>query len=276
MTPAARERAGTQNPGFHAAAPLRRAGAFSALLFAATLPLAARAADNPQDILKKMQAVYHDAHTYEGAITMKVTGKEQDGKVTMVTNVEQLKYKGPNLFAMQRTISASGPLAARFSNMKAALISDGKTVYNYNPSTKEYMKAPAPAKVPLEKLMERMMPPSDLTKATLLPPTTVQGRPAYVINIPIATTPGGKEPKAFQYTIDRQNYLALKIVMVGGTSGLEIDLDGQTVGSSIPASAFVFTPPAGAVEKKPPTPAAGQVPAPSGGGAAPAGGTPKR
>jgi outer membrane lipoprotein-sorting protein len=265
MTPVAPERAGTKNLGSPSASPLRRAGAASALLLAGTLPLAARAADNPQDILKKMQTVYHDAHTYEGAITMKVAGKGQDGNVTTVTNVEQLKYRGPNLFSMQRSVSATGPLAPRFTNMKATLISDGKTVYNYDLSKKEYMKAAAPAKVSLERLLERMMPPSDLSKATLLPPTTVQGRPAYVINIPIAVTAGGKEPKAFQYTIDKQNYYALKIVMVGGTSGLEIDLDGQTVGGNIPASAFVFMPPAGAVEKKAPMPAAAPVPAPQGG-----------
>jgi outer membrane lipoprotein-sorting protein len=277
IAPVARKRAGTQNLGFPSASLLRRAGAVAALLHAAMLPLAARAADNPQDILKKMQAVYRDAQTYEGTITSKISGKEQNGQITTVINVEQLKYKGPNLFAAQRTVSATGPLAARFSNMKKLLISDGKRLYNYDPASKEYMKSSVPARVSLEKLMERMMPPSDLSKATLLPPTTVQGRAAYVINIPIAVTPGGKEPKSFQYTIDRQNYLVQKIVMVGGTSGLEIDFDGQAVGGSIPASAFVFTPPAGAVEKKLPAPAAGgPAPAPSGSGSAPAGGPQKR
>src|SRR5262249_12505459 len=114
MLPAAPNRAGRPlTPRF----ALTRRGSllFFALAASATMALPARA-QSAKDVLKKVEDIYAKASSYQGSLTIKSSGKDRTGKPYSVTQMQQIKYKGPNLVRMQVTATGTGSAKTAASN----------------------------------------------------------------------------------------------------------------------------------------------------------------
>ncbi len=248
----------------------------SALVLAGT-PHAAHA-QNPQEILKKLVAVYKGATTFQGTVTTQISGVQQ-GKAVSVTQSQSIKYKTPNKMRMEVTQSASGQLAAQMQKAgKQVAVSDGKTAILYSSGPNQYMKIPSRPQQSLVELMRLQLPPT-VPGATLEHDATVNGRAAFVIKITPRLSPDiakltpeqrkqaeaqFKQTKPTLLMIDKQNYHLLKIERVVGTTK-SVTTYTHTLNGAIPDSAFVFAIPAGAKEMKaPPQQPMGGAPMPPG------------
>jgi len=233
------------------------------------------AAENAGDILKKMAENYTKAKSYQASITTTQSGKTPQGKAFTVTQTEHILYQSPNLFHKSVKATGSGPaMTSQFTEQLATrqgeIYSDGKSATMYVPAKKMYQKQPVPPNVLIAQLVDllRLVPGSTRPGLALLPtPATVKGRRAYVIELKPVPPPNMKPEdkkkydeglKAFKqyprFMIDKQNYNLLEYSMVTSTGTALVDLTSQVFGAPLPASAFTFTPPAGAKEFKAPPP----------------------
>jgi len=242
-------------------------------------------ADQASDILKKMEGVYSGAKTFVGSVTVKQSGKTKEGKPASVTRTQQISYKSPNLIRVQMTMSATGA-AAKAGNQNAMIVSDGKTLYRYSSTQKQYSKSPAPPAIPLNQLFGIALPSGSTPGASLLSPTNVMGHQAYVVQIKqqVPQPPPSmsaadkakydayvKQMKPVQVVIDKKDYHLLQIRQSMGTNTAVVEFGPHTVNGAVADSAFKFSPPAGSKEITMPQP-------PPGGGAMPGnpGGVPRR
>lgn len=250
--PAARVRAGRNFSLYHASPVLSALP----LLF---LPVASHAADTQaQTILKKMLALYQNAKTYHGTITVEQAGAGKDGKSFSVTQVQEISYKSPNLIRVAVKWTGTGA-AAGVSARSGVTTVDGKAAYQYIPSQKMYAKGPAQATLP------KPFPASlklDLSTAKMLPGSSADGHPAYLIQaqgeLP-ATVPPDKIAQAkaaltFDFAIDKNTYYLLRFTP---PKQKPVVLSNQTVNGPIAASVFTFTPPPGTKLYTPPPAGAG-------------------
>lgn len=264
------------------AAALRRGSllltAFSALAVAA-LPAGAQSA---ADILKKSEALYTKAASYQGSLVIKTSGKDQNGKPATLTQTQVIKYVGPNKVRVQVSAIGTGSAKAQAANLSSTTVSDGKTFTIYNSSLKQYVKQPAPPALSVRQLLARVLPASTSQGLKLVAPSQVAGRPVFVLELKPAPPPNltaqqkaeYAKMKPLQLMIDKQNYQLLKIRQTAANGSVDISLNGQTFKPNLPGSTFAFTPPAGAKEFVPPAnppggPGAPGGPPPSGNGGAP-------
>lgn len=238
------------------------------------MPFAARAADTEaQSVLKKMLALYQNARTYHGTITMQQAGAAKDGKQYSLIQIQEISFKRPNLVRVQIKLSGTGA-AANVSGQSRLTTSDGKMQYQYIPSQRMYAKGPAQATLP---------PPFpatlklDMTTAKMLSGTSLDGHSVFMVqaqgalppNVPADKLAQAKAALTFDFAIDKSNYYLLRF-----TPGKQkpIVLSNQSVNGSIADSVFTFVPPAGSKLYTPPP--AGSMPpggslAPGGSGAPP-------
>ncbi|HZP80796.1 MAG TPA: DUF2092 domain-containing protein [Chthonomonadaceae bacterium] len=250
-------------------APRNRFRPASGVLMLSTLALAlarphtARAAEDAQSILKKMAGAYSAAKTYQGRITIKQAGKTPNGKAVTMTSKQQIKYKQPNRFFVNVSMNLTGVPNAPARNMDRIMVSDGTTVTVYMAANKQYMKQKGVPPLDLSKLLQGLTG-VNAPGATLLPPTTVQGHSAYVVQVKpdLSHLPPNLPPaertkllasiKPDKFFIDRQNYHLLRMTRSIGGSSMDVELESQVFNAAIPDTAFRFTPPAGAKEFVPP------------------------
>ncbi len=253
--------------------------AFAVSALAATLPVTARAADSAaQDVVKKMEAVYAGAKSFDGVVTINQVGTPLAGKPSSNTIVQKIKFRAPNMFQVQMSATATGANAAKAASFGRTISSDGKTLYDYSPSLKQYRKSPAPPTVSLMQLFRQLMPNPNAPGLTLTPASatghavyTVQIKPMAPATFPPTITAEQKAryleqikaAKPVQYTIDKQNYHLLKIYQPGTRSNITFDFSQQNVNAAVAPTAFAFTPPAGSKEFTPP-PGMGAPGAPGG------------
>jgi len=277
--PGASQEAGMQTMALRSASIVRRALLVAAALLCAG-GSAAVAADQTQDVMRKMGDVYRNAKSFSGSVTIRQNLKGPDGKPASVKTDQQVKYKSPNLFAVVIKINVKQG-TGKNQSVAQTLISDGKTLYNWLPARKQYMKHPSPPSVPFPLLLQNIKlaiipdPTHPVEGARMVSPTTLQGHSAYVVEIvtPANKLPAGMPPaqKAMALVpvhlmIDKQNYHLLRVSKSGGGMSLQIDFGPQTVNGAIPQSAFTFHPPAGAKEAVQPTaPTPGMMPPGAGG-----------
>ncbi len=234
--------------------PRRRLGAVVALGFVglslwALCPGRARA-ETGDEIYQKMQAVYAGAKTFQGVLIRKKTLPGPDGKSTTQTTTLELKFKAPDKWVMKNTVAGPGVPGGTVIEV---MVSDGKTVIVSAAASKSYQKLPLKP-IALSQFVSVLNPKDGVS---LLPGTTVDGRPAYVLspNLPKDLTPeqkaGVKGVKA-ALTIDKQNYHFIQMTVSGPKGSQEHVLSAQTLDGPLPDSLFVPTPPAGFKEEKPP------------------------
>lgn len=217
-------------------------------------------AQDVQTILDKVTAAYKNVKTYQAQTsisqTMKIGSQQRKESTTIST-----KYKAPNKVA---TI-IQGPQSLQ-------VYSDGKTMYIYSPTDKEYIKMPAPASLAQAGGMGAVSgsDPSQMgaqlqamfgKNAKKLPDKSVGGKPAFVIQ----SSQSGKSPEgkaSFQITvtafIDKATYMLRQLVLHSTESQGEqkrmqtitISFASQQINPSLPDSVFAFKPPAGAKERQ--------------------------
>ncbi|MGQ9488680.1 MAG: LolA family protein [Armatimonadota bacterium] len=231
-------------------------------------------AQDVQTILNKVTAAYKNAKSYQAQVSISQTMKMGSQQRKLSTTIST-KYKAPNKVA---TI-IQGPQSLQ-------VYSDGKTMYVYSPTEKEYMKMPAPASLAQLGGMGAIGggAPSDLgaqlqtifgANAKKLPDRNVGGKPAFVIQ----TSQSGKSPDgkaSFRMTtatvlIDKATYILRQLVLNSTQSQGEqkmeqtvtISFTSQQINPNLPDSVFTFKPPAGAKERQMQgTPPGGTGPAP--------------
>ncbi len=222
----------------------------------------------PGEIIKKMQALYTNASSYQAIIKQTQSGKSPRGNYAY-TSTSTLKYRRPNQLLVKVTVTASGALAAA-NGSSSLIVSDGKTMYRYEAKSKMYAKVPAQPKIPpLVGTVGVALAPFDLASAKVTSSATVGGRSAYVIQASIAqpsAAPPGSAPQkiVIVLTIDKGNFNLLRVGPVTQPSALE--LSDQVFNAPLSASTFAFTPPPGSKLAPPPSaPMPGGRPAPGGG-----------
>lgn len=234
---------------------------FACVLAGALLLASARGhAQDVPTILNKVVAVYKNAKSYQAQASisqsMKMGSQQRKQSTTIST-----KYKAPNKVA---TI-IQGPQSLQ-------VYSDGKTMYVYSPTEKEYMKMPAPTSLAQPGGMGAVSggDPSQMgaqlqaifgKNAKKLPDKSVGGKPAFVIQ----SSQSGKSPDgkaSFQMTvtafIDKATYMLRQLVLNSTQSQGEqkmvqtitISFASQQINPSLPDSVFAFKPPAGAKERQ--------------------------
>jgi outer membrane lipoprotein-sorting protein len=229
-------------------------------------------AQNPQDILKKMVAVYQAAKSFQGTVTTQITGKDPKGKPVNVTQTQSIRFKSPNKLRIESSATATGELAAQIKKAgKQTAVSDGKTAIVYSGGANQYIKVPAQPQQSLVGLMRLQLPPT-VPGASMDAATTIAGRPAYVVKIKPQLPPNisklpaeqrkmveqqFKQAKPVRIMIDKQNFHLLRTVQSAGAITSTTNYGIHTVNGAIADSAFAFTIPAGAKEVKPPTPQGG-------------------
>jgi outer membrane lipoprotein-sorting protein len=259
------------------ASALVKAGLLTAL---AGMSATSAQAQDAKTILKRMEDLYKNAKTFQGTVTVRQQGKDQQGKAVSTTSTQQVRYLGPNKFVMDMKVTATGSIAAAAAKESRTVTCDGKNVYEYRPAIKQYAKRPIRSSVTLMELFGALMPNPDMPGISLGAPITERGRAAYLVLIKLAPPPNLppeqkkqaeallKTMKPVQVVIDKQNFQLLRLTSGNAQGSREVVMEGQQFGGAIPASVFNFTPPPGSKEfvPPPPVPNPGGTPQPGGPG----------
>lgn len=227
-------------------------------------------AQNVQEILDKVEQAYANAKSFQMQATVEISrqqGQQTQRQTVTVSN----RFKAPN----KMVLIAKG-------DEDTQIYSDGKTLYIYSPKRKEYIKQAAPVSLDQGLGMPGAGSPKQLStqlkmmfsaNAKLLKESQVAGRPVLVLQAaqsgPMPGQQPGQQQGSFSQTvtasIDKANYTLRRLVMTvtasqGGqkfTQNITMNIQSQQINPSIPDSAFVFKPPAGAQEKTMPMPPGG-------------------
>jgi outer membrane lipoprotein-sorting protein len=245
---------------------LTQAGLTTLPLLAVVAVTVSARADSAGAILKKMVDTYSGANAYTATIITHQKGKTKDGKEFSLTKSQSIKYKSPNLVNVVVTFTGEGAAAGKVAQGDQTVVADGKTLTAYSPSRKQYVKKPDLPKLTVLDLLDilKKIPTRDAPNVKLLSSDTVAGRSVNVIQIspmmPPNLTPEQqakwKEAAAhanpLRLFVDKQNSLLLRIAESANGGSVDVMFENQLFNSSIPASSFTYTPPAGAKEITPP------------------------
>lgn len=213
-------------------------------------------AQDAKTTMDKMIAVYKGAKSYAATKTTIRTADVQ-GKKSVITMSQQVKYQAPNKFSVTETASATGALAAQVGNGSMVTVSDGSMFWRYSSRQKQYMKQPIPAQSKgISVLQLLQLPGATPPEVKLVAPSTVSGRPALVVELMVPARPAApgqpaSPPSPVHFFIDKQNFHLLKITQTSGTMSAEVMFNPQNFNPAIPAATFHFSPPAGAKEVTP-------------------------
>ncbi len=245
-----------------------------ALCLLPAFPAGAGGQSSPDALVAKMENLYIGAKSFQGKITTRRIGKTPKGKAFAMTETREVRFRAPNQIYDAQHYVGTGE-AARMSNQSVLYVGDGKSLYVYKPSLKQYVKRPSSPTVTMTQIMMRyLVNPSRFT-FSMGPTAKVNGRDAYVVigkpkipeqmpsNVKKEEWPrileDIKHQRPTQVFIDKRNYQLLRIS--GGSNRVsdEIIFGSQTINGAISDRAFAFYAPAGA---KLITPPAGGAPAP--------------
>ncbi len=253
----------------------------------------ASAADTAPDVFRKMADVYNKAKSFQATVVSQQSGKAPDGKSGSLTQTEHIEFLSPNRFHITIKLSGTGSMttkqaAQQLANQQREIFCNGKTLFEYAPNQKMFVKRPAPPSVQIAGLVKllQMVPPANTPGLVLLPTGgTAQGRSTFVIESkppPQANMKPEdrakydaaiKQVKQFpRFMIDKRNYTLLQYTVLGNDKSLHIDVLDQVLGGSLSPNNFAFTPPASAKEYHPPTQGAPGLPGGPGGAPTPPGG----
>ncbi|MCW3098900.1 MAG: Outer rane lipoproteinsorting protein [Chthonomonadaceae bacterium] len=212
----------------------------------------------PGDIVRNMQSLYKNAKTYHGTIKQDLRGNTQQGQAFTLSQTQVVTFSRPNRIHIHIDVTGTGAAAAMNGTSKT-VVSDGKTMYQYDPKKQIYARQAAPATVtPLIGAAQAALFGLDLTKARSVSNVTVGGRSAVVIEVvpDITKVPEArraeflKKVKPIDLTIDATTYALLRI---GAPSKPPVvELSNQVFNGSVSGSEFTFTPPPGAKLYTPP------------------------
>jgi outer membrane lipoprotein-sorting protein len=179
------------------------------------------------------------------------------------------------------TYTGEGAAAGKVAQGDQTVVADGKSLFAYSPSRKQYVKKPDLPKLTVLDLLDilKKIPTKDAPNVKLLSSDTVGGRSVSVVQISPMMPPSltveqqtkWKEAAAhanpLRLFVDKENASLLRIAETANGGSVDVMLQNQLFNSSIPASSFTYTPPQGAKEiTAPVAPSLGGVP-----GAAPGG-----
>jgi outer membrane lipoprotein-sorting protein len=234
------------------------AATVGAVLVALTCSSSPALGQKPGDIVRNMQSLYKNARTYQGTIKQNVSGNTPQGQAFTFSQTQLVTFNQPNKIHIQINIIGTGAVASMNGTSKT-IISDGKTMYQYDPKKQLYSKQAAPPiTTPLVGAAQAALFALDLTKAKLVSSVTVGHRNAVVIEVvpDISKVPEAqraeflKKVKPVDLTIDATTFYLLRI---GPPSKPPIvELSNQVINGSVSGSAFTFTPPPGSKLYTPP------------------------
>ena len=219
-------------------------------------------ADTPGAILKKMVDTYSGATAYAATIITHSKGKTKDGKQFSLTKSQSIKFKSPNFINVVVTFAGEGAAAGKVAQGDQTVVADGKTLTAYSPTRKQYIKKPDLPRLTVIDLLDilKKIPTRDAPNVKLLSAETVGGRPVNVVQVapmmPPNLTPEQQKKwkdttatmNPWRFYIDKENSSLLRIAETANGGSVDVILQNQLFNSSIPASTFSYTPPAGAKE----------------------------
>ena len=222
----------------------------------------------PGDVVKNMQTLYKSAHTYQGTIKQNQSGSTPQGQAFTLSQTQAVTFTQPNKIRIQVSVAASG-IAAAMNGATKTVISDGTTIYQYDPKKQVYSRQPVSATMtPLIGAARAALIDFDLAGAKMLSKTSVGGHTAAVIEVSPDTsklTPEQRKTalsqmKPIDLTIDTVSFALLRIGSPHKPAVVE--LSNQVFNAPINGVQFAFTPPPGAKLYTPPT---GPTPGAAGG-----------
>jgi outer membrane lipoprotein-sorting protein len=232
-----------------------RTGAIAASL--ALYAAHAAIAQDAKEIVKKTNAVYSAAKTYQATFQMDMSMGTM-GSVSQLIDIKMIPNQKASMTSKPNG-KATGQFAMQAGQISTQMVDDGKFSYTYMPMMNQYLKRPHVAGTNNNGL-SMMLPQLGNTKndkATykLLPASTINGKSAYAIEIGSANgTPFGG---AIVVYIDKANYHLLQMNMnmsgsatQGQAMKMNMAVKNEKFNAPIPAGVFTFTPPKGATEMK--------------------------
>ncbi len=219
-------------------------------------------AEDPTSLIQKTVAQYSQAKAYQAVLKITQTGKDQAGKPGEVVSNQRVIFKAPNFFYFETKASGKGA-ASDAAKGNSIMVSDGKTLYQYLPAMKQYVKQAAPPTFSMLQIVSKLLPSTDNFVPDGTTMGNVGGQPATVIkmkaimpnNIPANITSDQKKrleqlvktSKPVILSLSKTNHiLRIERLLDGGK--LDIVFTGETFAPNIAMSIFKFTPPAGAKE----------------------------
>jgi outer membrane lipoprotein-sorting protein len=213
-------------------------------------------------MLKKMVDTYSGASAYTATIITHQKGKTKDGKQFSLTKSQIIKFKSPNLVNVVVTFTGDGAAAGKVAQGDQTVVADGKILTAYSPARKQYIKKPDLPKLTVLDLLDilKRIPTKDAPNVKLLSSDTVGGRSVNVVQIspmmPPNLTPeqqtkwkqAAANANPLRLFIDKATSSLLRIAESANGGSVDVMLQNQLFNSSIPTSAFTYSPPAGAKE----------------------------
>ena len=186
-----------------------------------------------------------------GTIVRSESGKTPDGKPATQVVTVKISFKAPNKYNINNSKSVT--VGGKSQSSGQSMVTDGKVLYMFAPERKLYQRGQIPNENMLSKFFAILNPANGFT---MLPDSTVNGRPAFVLkpNVPTKGTAAEIENAkkvTVNVMIDKQNYQFLKMTISGATGKLTQSVNGQVLNGNVPDSVFVWSPPAGYKEVKP-------------------------
>lgn len=211
-------------------------------------------AQSPQAIMKKVQANYNTAKTYQSVQRVQMSL----GQMVFPLNIV-IKAIPNKKMAVTTTPAPAAPGVAQspFSAaMNQKVVDDGKNFYIYMAALNKYMKRPHIAGGGQAGMMGGFTPgdfKNDAGTFKMLAPTTIGVHPVYVIaySPPLNPQHPGASMKMVIY-VDKVEYRVRRLTMTGASMNMPINMTMNIVSEKynapIPADVFRFTPPPGAQE----------------------------
>jgi outer membrane lipoprotein-sorting protein len=224
-------------------------GAALALAFSALAPIPAHA-ESASVIYKRMSDVYAFAKSFQGTIVRSENGKTPDGKPATQVVTVKVSFKAPNKYLVVNSKAVN--VGGKSQTTGQTMVTDGKALYMFAADKKLYQKGQIPNENMLSRFFALLNPVNGFT---LLPDSTVNGHPAFVLkpNLPVKGTPtelANAKKVTVNLLIDKQTYQFLKMTITSANGSLTQSVNGQVLNGNIPDSVFAWTPPAGYKELK--------------------------
>jgi outer membrane lipoprotein-sorting protein len=233
-----------------------------ALFITLCLPRTALAQD-VATIIKKTNAVYANAKTYQ--VTYRLdSSMGAIGTVSQIIDVKMIPYH--KTWITTRAIDKGTSQATMPMPANTQSVDDGNTMVTYIQSTHKYIKRPHTAGTSFNglKLLARQLtvPMPNTANDKLLPPTIVNGKAAYIIEIDNIV---GQRLETVHIFIDKATYHVLQVrydIHPSNASGTTAPTGAMTTlmtvktekfNQPIPSSLFKFNPPPGATDMQRPS-----------------------
>lgn len=223
-------------------------------LLLTAMPLCAQAQD-AKAVMEKATNAMKSAKTYQATMVMTMTmGKMGTMSMTMDTKMIPNKKMAMTYSGASGT-GQMGQGAAFVKGMR--MVDDGKNMFMYMPAMKSYSKRPSTMAT-----MGSQDPVSMLTKMggsyKMLPASSVNGKPAYAIQVNSPQMNGGKMIVFVDKATNRVSQVKMNMQNPqAGAMLITATVKNDKINEPIADSVFSFTPPPGAKEMEMPAGAGG-------------------